>query len=151
MDRTKCPKDGKKARRVYVQVSNPNNHRSTSVALPFVYCGEAGYRMNPDGKTGFGFVTPGKDGHGLVPLDVGTFTRQRTRSHALVSRLKEGSRKGGKPSKSGAAKPSKTKKPGKGAAKKTKRPTAQRKLGESPSEGAPHPGEGAGAADAPTA
>ena len=91
--RPTCPKCGKPAYRAYSQVQNPETKRSTSVAIPAVFCGEAGF------SNGRGVLSVGKGSHGLVALSKGDFAAQMRQSHAYTARLKPSQRKGGVPSK----------------------------------------------------
>jgi hypothetical protein len=118
--RPECPKCHEPAYRAYSQVQNPETHRSTSVAIPAVFCGSAGF------ANGHGVLSVEKGQHGLVPLPAGTFATQMRQSRAAVARIPKGSRKGGKP----VAKP-KAK-----AAKKAPSKKAKAKAASKPTEGA---------------
>ena len=89
--RPACPTCGKPAYRAYAQVQNPDTHRSTSVAIPAVFCGTAGF------ANGHGTLAPAKGQHGLVVLKPGAFAAQMRNSRAAVAKLTPSQRKGGKP------------------------------------------------------
>lgn len=86
-----CPKGGDHpARRVYVQVPSPKTRRSTTVTLPFVYCGPVGTKTvtTPTGKRVVGILGGDADApaHGLVPLDPAAFAAGQRQAHALAAR-----------------------------------------------------------------
>lgn len=131
--RPTCPKCRKPAYRGYAQVQNPETHRSTSVAIGAVFCGEADY------KDGHGVLVKTKDHpHGLVMLDGAVFAAQVRQSRALVARIPKASRKGGKPAKETVArraaeakgKKPKAAKPAKGKKAPTGKAAARAKAAE---------------------
>lgn len=93
--RPACPVKGcgKTAYRTYAQVQSPATHRSTSVPMPAVFCGVAGF------ADGHGTLTAPKGYHGFQPLPSGTFAAQVRQSRAAVKALVRRGvvRKGGVP------------------------------------------------------
>lgn len=131
--RPTCPKCDKPAYRAYSQVQHPETHRSTSVPIPAVMCGEAGF------ADGHGTIS---GGCGLVVLPKGTFAAQVRNSRAATRRLTRAQRKGGKPAKTDKAgraivRPTGAKKAAAKPAKKAARrkPAAPKAAAAAPAEG----------------
>lgn len=120
----KCPKGDHPARRVYAQVTSEATGRSTTITLPFLYCGDVGTQIV--GGRVVGRLLPLEKGqHGLVPVDAATFQAQRRQSIAVTSRQHPDWVKPAKakaPTKPKAK--AKTKAPAKAAARKRPAPKA---------------------------
>ncbi|MCI4320539.1 MAG: hypothetical protein L3K23_10510 [Thermoplasmata archaeon] len=151
-----CPKgEPHPARRVYVQVGSPKKQggtgRSTSVALPFVFCGTAGVKKVADanGKAHLvGTVTVAKGQHGLVPIDAHLLELATAQRRRLAARGKpSGKAADGPAAAPGPAKGSKAapkaEKGGKGRSRPAGKPSKgpQRTGG-----GSPKPRKGSGGA-----
>lgn len=115
--RPSCPRCHEPAYRAYAQVQDPETHRSTSVSIPAVFCGTAGY-AGKSGKGGHGTLSVGKGQHGLVVLTPAAFAQQQRNSRSAVTQLvrKGVVRRGGTPLKP-AKKPARSTGKGKAAPK----------------------------------